>query len=324
MMCLDRNYEASVSVLMGLRVRTMKAAQGRLLIPTGRRTSRIGWVKNFRDFTPLKSISAGAALMLAAEYDRVGRLSGIPPATVDIHLWNPEVKATLAGLGFFELLGLTVDAEPLAGGLIIEPMVSGSEVNMAPVNGAIAALFEKMGGDFAMRIQMASAVTDAVENVRGHAYPIEWFDSKASVPLWWFTGAVDQATGRVTLGIYDQGISIPRALPLKWDVNLLAQRFKALFSLNFDAADPKYDGQAIDMAMQLAASSSGLPYRGKGLPKILEIVRACPAGRLRVVSRCGECVYGADGTKVVRTHAIPLLGTYLELEALLSAPRGTT
>jgi hypothetical protein len=111
---------------------------------------------------------------------------------------------------------------------------------------------------------------------------------------------------------------------LKWDVNLLAQRFKALFSLNFDAADPKYDGQAIDMAMQLAASSSGLPYRGKGLPKILEIVRACPAGRLRVVSRCGECVYGADGTKVVRTHAIPLLGTYLELEALLSAPRGTT
>jgi hypothetical protein len=200
MMCLDRNYEASVSVLMGLRVRTMKAAQGRLLIPTGRRTSRIGWVKNFRDFTPLKSISAGAALMLAAEYDRVGRLSGIPPATVDIHLWNPEVKATLAGLGFFELLGLTVDAEPLAGGLIIEPMVSGSEVNMAPVNGAIAALFEKMGGDFAMRIQMASAVTDAVENVRGHAYPIEWFDSKASVPLWWFTGAVDQATGRVTLG----------------------------------------------------------------------------------------------------------------------------
>jgi hypothetical protein len=74
------------------------------------------------------------------------------------------------------------------------------------------------------------------------------------------------------------------------------------------------------MAMQLASSSTGLPYRGKGLPKILEIIRACPQGRLRVVSRCGECIYGADGSKVINTHEIPMIGTYLELEALFSAP----
>ena len=175
-MCLDRNYAETVAVLTDLRVRTMTRMRGRLLIPSGRRASRIGWVRNFRDFTPLKSISAGAALMLAAEYDRIGRLSGFPPATVDIHLWDLEVKATLAGLGFFELLKLDVDSTPLHGGLLIEPMVSGSDVNMAPVNDAIAALFQKVGGDLGMRVQMASAVTDAVENVRGHAYPTEWFD----------------------------------------------------------------------------------------------------------------------------------------------------
>lgn len=193
---------------------------------------------------------------------------------------------------------------------------------MTPVNSAIAAVFQKGRGDLGLRVQLASAVTDAVENVRGHAYPREWFNPMTSVPLWWFTGAVDQSTGLVTLAIYDQGISIPKALPLKWDINLLMQRFRDLFTLNFDASDPTYDGQAIDMAMQLAASSTGLPYRGKGLPKILEIIRSCPSGKLRVVSRSGECIYGANGTKVVRTHQVPLLGTYLELEALPSAHRG--
>ncbi|MCP3467990.1 hypothetical protein [Bradyrhizobium sp. CCGUVB23] len=321
-MCLDRNYDESIAIITDLRSRTRSPIQGRLLHPTGRRGGRIRWIRNYRDFTPLKSISAGAALMLAAEYDRVRRLSGAPPTTIDIDRWDPDVKATLAGLGFFKLLGLKVDAQPSDRGLLIEPMVSGSDVDMTPVNSAIAAVFQKGRGDLGLRVQLASAVTDAVENVRGHAYPREWFNPMTSVPLWWFTGAVDQSTGLVTLAIYDQGISIPKALPLKWDINLLMQRFRDLFTLNFDASDPTYDGQAIDMAMQLAASSTGLPYRGKGLPKILEIIRSCPSGKLRVVSRSGECIYGANGTKVVRTHQVPLLGTYLELEALPSAHRG--
>jgi hypothetical protein len=250
-------------------------------------------------------------------------VSGLNPATVDLHNWNPEVKATLAGLGFFDLLNLKVDVEPEQFGLLIEPMISGSDVNMEPVNGAIGTLFEKAGNDPALRLQMASAVTDAVENVRGHAYPAGWFNSRTMVSRWWFTGAVHQPSSRLTLAIYDQGVSIPAALPMKWDVNHLTTTFRKLFSLNFDPQNRNNDGPAIDMAMQLSTSSTGLLHRGKGLPKILEIVRACPEGRLRVVSRCGECIYGADGSKVINSHEIPMLGTYLELEALFSAPVDT-
>jgi hypothetical protein len=318
-LCLDRNYLQTIETLTELRKFTLGPRTGRLLQPTGRRVGSVGWVRNATDFTPLQSISAGAALMLAAEYDRISRLSGFAPATIDLHDWHPEVKATLAGLGFFKLLRLEVDVEPAQFGVIIEPMLSGSDVNMEPVNAAIASLFAKGSNDPALRLQMASAVTDAVENVRGHAYPEGWFKPRLSVPRWWFTGAVDQAASRVTLAIYDQGITIPSALPLKWDLKLLARSFKQLFSLDFDADNPKNDGPAIDMAMQLAASSTGLPYRGKGLPKILEIIRSCPEGRLRVVSRSGECIYGADGSKVINTHETPMMGTYLELEALFSA-----
>jgi hypothetical protein len=320
-MCLDLNFTETIDFLRDLRIRTSHRARGRLLRPSGKRQARIGWVKNITDFSTMRSISAGAALMLAAEYDRISRLSGLIPATVDIHLWDAEVKATLAGLGFFDLLDLKIGITPSVSGLLIEPMVSGSDANLIQVNEAILALFGKVQGDAGLRVHLASAVTDAVENVRGHAYPRAWLNSRTNVPFWWFTGAADP-TGRVTLAIYDQGITIPQALPLKWDVNHLVQQFFGLFSLKFDPDDPKYDGQAIDMAMQLTASSTGLPFRGKGLPKILDIIQACPEGRLRIVSRCGECIYSADGSKTIKTHQNPLLGTYLELEALISPRTG--
>jgi hypothetical protein len=320
-MCLDRNFTDTIGFLRDIRIRTSTPSTGRLLRPTGKRQSRIGWVKNVTDFSTLHSISAGAALMLAAEYDRISRLTGLVPAAIDIHLWDAEVKATLAGLGFFDLLRLKIGIAPSVSGLLIEPMVSGSDANLIRVNDAILALFGKVQGDAGLRVHLASAVTDAVENVRGHAYPSAWLNSRTTAPFWWFTGAADPA-GRVTLAIYDHGITIPQALPLKWDGSHLVNQFFSLFSLKFDADDPKYDGQAIDMAMQLTASSTGLPFRGKGLPKILDIIQACPEGRLRIVSRCGECIYSADGTKTIKTHQYPLLGTYLELEALISPRTG--
>lgn len=251
--------------------------------------------------------------MLAAEYDRISSVTGMPPATIDLHKWDASVKGTLAELGFFDLLHLRVDVPESVGGLFIEKMVSGSEVDMTPVNEAIRRLFDRMGGDPGLRLQLASAVTDAVENVRSHAYPTA---NPFSVPKWWFTGAVDQASGKLTLAILDQGISIPRALPIKWGLNQIIEKFLTDFSLNFDPQDAANDGQAIELAMTLA-TSTGLSFRGKGLPKILEIIRGCPEGRLRIVSRCGDYTYSADGSKVIQTHAVPFLGTYLELEALL-------
>lgn len=319
-MCLDRNFTETIETLTDLRQLTSTPAKGRLLRVRGRRKGRIGWVRNATNFRSLQNISAGAALMLASEYDRIANVTGNPPATLDIDKWNPSVKATLAALGFFDLLNLKVDVQPSDGGLIIEPMISGSDVNMEPVNAAIASLFAKGQNDPALRLQLASAVTDAVENVRGHAYPDGWIDHKSQIPRWWFTGALDPAANRVTLGIFDQGISIPMALPLKWEKGFLKDTFKRLFSKDFDPANQQNDGQAIAMAMQLGTSSTNLPYRGKGLPKILEIIRACPKGRLRVVSRCGECIYTTDGESAVQSYATPLMGTYIELEALFAAP----
>ena len=49
---------------------------------------RIGWVRNYQDFKSLTEISPGAALLMAAEYDRVRTLGGFPVATVDLEGWK--------------------------------------------------------------------------------------------------------------------------------------------------------------------------------------------------------------------------------------------
>jgi hypothetical protein len=159
-------------------------------------------------------------------------------------------------------------------------------------------------------------VTDAVENVVNHAYPKDWPERIRRAPLWWFVGAADPVNRRIILGIYDHGITIPISLPKKWGLEHLTKICLNLFRLPFEPDAPAFDGKAIDTAMEIGATSTGEPYRGRGLAKMKELISRCPEGRLRIVSRHGECVYGADGSRVVNCHPVPLLGTYVELEAL--------
>lgn len=55
-MCLDNNFTETIEMLSELRVRTSRRVTGALLQPTKSRGSRIGWVRNSRDFTTLKHI----------------------------------------------------------------------------------------------------------------------------------------------------------------------------------------------------------------------------------------------------------------------------
>ena len=314
-LCLDGNYTETISFFHDLRLRTRIPARGGFRAPSGRRGTRIGWVRNFRDFTPLRFISAGAALVLASEYDRISRVSGFPPTTVDLHRWDSYVSTTLSRLGFFELLDIPPYENEPPDAPLVKRMVSDSKARGGVAIERIKELFVDIGGQRSVRIDLSSAVTDAVENVVNHAYPDDWPESRLRAPLWWFVGAADPVNRRITLVIYDHGITIPVSLPRKWTLDHLSQVCLALFRLPFRADDPTFDGQAIDAAMVIGATSTGQSNRGRGLAKIKEIIGRCPEGRLRIVSGCGECTYNADGTKIVANHDIPLMGTYVELEA---------
>lgn len=275
----------------------------------------IGWVRNYQDFKSLTEISPGAALILAAEYDRARTLGGFPLAAVDVEGWNPLVYATLSMLGFFDLLEISQRPpdDPIEG-YYVEPLASEMAANSQPALDRIIALFDRAGGDQRLRLALCSAVVDALENVRDHAYPADHFVGIRHVPNWWFTGAAHKHHRWLILSVYDQGITIPVSLPRRFGMDHLVTMFQTWFRLPFDPTDPQHDGAALDAAMRLSATSTTERYRGKGLAKIKEVVRQCQGGQLRIVSRNGEYIFDGSTTRTI-THSVTLPGTYVEISA---------
>jgi hypothetical protein len=106
LLCLDRAYEPTISFVTEMRVRTSRALSPAVRAHMRRHSGRIGWLRNYQDFSSLQKITPGAALLVAAEYDGARRLAGGPLHVVDLEHWNPSVYAVLRALGFFELLDL--------------------------------------------------------------------------------------------------------------------------------------------------------------------------------------------------------------------------
>jgi hypothetical protein len=317
-LCLEENLEETLSFLVSLRYRTLLHG-----IPTNRpHPKRIAWVRGYTDFTTMRHITPGAALILAAEYDRINRVGSSIPNTIDIKRWDPLVYSTLYHLGFFELLGVANSGSPNRSlpspeesNLVQAPMQRGENANWEGASEALLNLFDLVGGDDAARVNLLGAVVDAIENVRGHAYsgrtPLE---TRLIPPFWWLSGAADQASRKLTLAIYDQGLTIPVTLPNKWAGSMVLNAFLKLFGHSFDPERADYDGKALKAAMQLSSTATGLTQRGKGLSKIRDVVSQCNDGRLKVISRRG--IYGFEnGTETFRTGSIPLLGTLIEIEA---------
>ena len=86
-----------------------------------------------------------------------------------------------------------------------------------------------------------------------------------------------------------------------------------LVGLDF-AKSKSYDKESLRWAMQRGETSTRDEHRGKGLPKIQEIVERFPGGSLLIISR--TAVYRYENGKVsCETMELPLLGTYVEISA---------
>jgi hypothetical protein len=314
-LCLDQEYEQTVGFIQNLRIRTSKLPSHAVKRQMNRHRGRVGWFRNYQDFKTLREISPGAALLLAAEYDRARTLLGFPLAAIDLQGWDQRVYATLSMLAFFDLLDIPqAPPEDLIDGFHIEPLASEMAANSQPALDRIVSLFERAGGDVGLRLALCGAVVDALENVRDHAYPQDQFVGVRHVPNWWFTGAAHKDQRWLILSVYDQGVTIPMSLPRRFGLEHVLSVFQTWFRLPFDPTDPQHDGAALDAAMRLSASSTAEHYRGKGLAKIRDVVRKCKDGKLRIVSRNGEYIFNGS-TTLTKTHSVTLPGTYVEIAA---------
>jgi hypothetical protein len=319
-LCFDENFDETIRFLAALRRRSKLQVRGPSSAwPQDRKRGYLRFLKNYYDFTKIKRISPSAALVLAAEYDRLRHIHGRAPAAVNLKAWNPTVSALLHEIGFFGLLDIQpLQPVPSGHSRMILPFRSGSKVDPKQIGGpesVIEELFAFIGKDRVMETQLYAAVIEAMNNVRDHAYPQTYFDGMRHVRNWWLTGAADRNTRRLTLSLYDQGITIPVSLPATGWREALAEAFSRLSQTEYDPLDPSQDGRAIGMAMVVSKSSTGLEHRGLGLAKIREVVDGLAGGRLRIISRFGEFVAESGKTPIVKASKLALEGTLVEIEA---------
>jgi hypothetical protein len=320
-LCLHTSLEDSVSFFHRFRLDTKFPKAHYSRTPTSKKRGRLKQLRNFYDFVPLTNVTPGAALILAAEFDRLNSSVNRKPTTIDVEKWDEHVYGMLFHLGFFKLLGFSegrikrqaLTRPPMLADLKIMPMVSGTLADLTMAAEEIKSLFSTVDANKDLEVKLFSALIDAIENVVNHAYDGLSINDRKLIPRrWWISGAASNLERSITVSIFDQGISIPVSLPIKWNKDKL---FASVLS-KFGPGPWRdgQDGEAVRAAMFLSNTSTGISSRGKGLHKIKEIMSELNGGSLLILSRKG-CYKWENQQESCFTMESSLLGTYVELKA---------
>lgn len=316
-LCLTTNTRESIRFLERLRNGSHIAASRKKPI-VRRNFGRTPQLVGYFDFSYPKSISTAAAVVLAAEYERMRTMFDEIPPTVDLDRWNDDVFRKLYQLGFFEIVGIT----PQRNDVVID---EGDTRTMQIVSSQNADDLERIDsalqnlGHFMnpasipenVMIDLLTGLSEALSNVMGHAYPSDYNPDYPHIGRLWVAATADRSKNSLTVVVYDQGVTIPVTYPrierMESVLNYLGRALRQRPAFDF-----QNDGTYIRAAMKYGGSRTDQRHRGKGLPQIIDVIRRVGKGRLTVVSRGGWCTRDPDGR--FRSGAVPysLGGTLIE------------
>ena len=284
-------------------------------------------ITSYSDFSQISELSASAALILTAEYDRVAHLIGDVPPTINLDEWDTTVFRSLFEIGFFEVLKLSQDVADqyvTSGDVKTMRIVSGSNASeLALASSGIQSLSafidEESPISEDVEVALNNALSEAMINVSKHAYPDDHEFRYRHIDKWWVTASADRVKRVLTIVIYDQGASIPVTFPKKTlSKSVLDYLTSALrLSPEFEFEN---DGAYIEGAMMPGKSQTGQSFRGLGLPEMKDLVDICGDGSLRIFSRGGECYYRAGDRLERHSRQESAGGTLIEWKLFL--PKG--
>jgi len=147
----------------------------------------------------------------------------------------------------------------------------------------------------AAQMGLADCVNEAMTNVRHHAY------DNSGGGWWWIFATISDK--RVFVAMHDRGSSIPATLLAKPDIwDYLTGRVWR---------QGRADGKLISAAAE-GRTSTKLPYRGKGLPEMLQFTKLSENGELAIYSRHGFFRFsGREKIESVGRLTKPITGTLI-------------
>ncbi|MCV9908310.1 hypothetical protein OIV19_11875 [Brucella sp. HL-2] len=324
-LCLENNQQETLRYLAGIRAHGNRVITGKeryVKRPSGRRPQ----IKSYTDFSSLTRISTAVAVVLTAEYDRIAKSNKETPPTVNLHEWSVPVLRKLLELGFFEVLG---HLPPQANSIVGDDTTKTMQIIRAESNDDLGRIDEALlelskfldlpkGVDIV--VDMNSAISEAISNMRHHAYPEEFPLSYPHVRSLWVSATVDRLRNSLTVVAYDQGATIPVTYPRiqRWDkvARFLRRTVNGTPSFEFE-----YDATYIRAAMRYGGSRTDQTHRGKGLPQMLDVLERVGTGRMKVYSRGGWCERKANGKFSSSSTNTSIGGTLIEWNLELPTSR---
>lgn len=328
-MCLERNTVEVTGFLERLRRRLLRNTVNPAWT-TRRSAGKKLRIKGYLDFSTIEEISTSAALVLAAEYERVVSLVGSPPPLINLDEWNFDVFGRLLQLGFFTSVGITpkIPEQLVTSNQDVMTLHFLSGSNAEETEAANKMLMEL--GNFLdpdhelpeeITVPLTGALSEAMINVRRHAYPSNHRFAHKHINRWWLTGSADRKGRKLTVVIYDQGATIPITYSKlssathirEWISKQVSGQPQSPFAM---------DGLHIAAAAKFGNSQTEKSYRGKGLPDMQNAIDQCENGRLMILSRGGRYVYEGPNKSEVSSFPSSIGGTLIEWTLNLPSGNG--
>lgn len=295
----------------------------------GNRLARIG---KFYDFSTVEYISTSCALVLSAEYQRAWRGNKNSPPLINLHLWNTEVRKRLFEIGFFDILGVReryfhTDLEDLSEKAVktLKFIDGENSAELEEVDRQLLALAEYIYPgetlDEGLSAVLNSAISEAMVNVRQHAYDPSHSFQYPHINKYWFAGAADKSSRTISISMFDQGATIPVTYPRAKIADRIMAHLKML--ANLTGLEEPSDGAYILTAVKYGNSQVDQPHRGKGLPQIKDAIDHCKNGTLMIMSRNGKYEYSYGNDEKHQAYSGSIGGTLITWNVELPAPNSS-
>ena len=136
-----------------------------------------------------------------------------------------------------------------------------------------------------LRSGLFDSVSEAICNTINHAYPEHILNDPMSEKKWWMFA--QQHNSNLEIVVYDLGVGIPNSLRSKpelkeWLISRITKHRKK-------------DSYLLSVAIESPRTVTRLPYRGKGLPEMLQFAQGRGVGGFIIYSQRGQ--YGYDAAK---------------------------
>lgn len=261
----------------------------------------------FLVFNKVKHVSPSALLMLAAEIHRCRKILGSKHIIGNYPL-EKKVEIILEDFGFFKLLGIKNRNKSQRKNYPMEYIDFVSHIH--EVKGTVRNFREALLGT---AIEMSApakgrlyrALTEAMLNVRHHAYPPNSYRTNPERGRWWLSGHVNKKSGDLIIMFCDLGVGIPRTLPKIYNMERIRQALSILPGIN------PPDGDMIKAAMTLGRTRTEEENRGRGLNDLRSFINQAEAGQLEIYSKKGYYLYNFDGSEKVINREHNMGGTLI-------------